>query len=57
MQYVDFLGQKVSKIICGDNPFNGHSYIEYQTTGTEMKNFYPCRCLRWCSTRCWSHPC
>ena len=27
MQYVDFYGHKVSKLICGDNPFNGHTYF------------------------------
>ena len=40
MNKVDFFGHKVSKLIVGDNPINGHSYIEYQTTGTEMKNYY-----------------
>ena len=40
MNTVNFFGNEISKLILGDNPFNGHSYIEYQTTGTEMKNFY-----------------
>lgn len=40
MNKVDFFGHKVSKLIVGDNPFSGHSYIEYKTTGKEMKNFY-----------------
>ena len=40
MQYVDFFGKKVSKLIVGDNPFNGHSYIESKYTGKEMKEYY-----------------
>jgi len=40
MYTVDFLGHEVSKLIIGDNPMSGHSYIEYQTTGDEMKEFY-----------------
>jgi len=40
MQYVDFFGHKVSKLICGDNPFNGHSYITNYIPGKEMKNYY-----------------
>mgnify|MGYP002513634845 CR=1 FL=1 len=40
MQFVDFFGHKVSKLIVGDNPFNGHSYIESKYTGKEMKEWY-----------------
>lgn len=40
MQYVDFLGHKVSKLICGDNPFNGHSYIQNYVTGAEMLQYH-----------------
>ena len=40
MKYVNFFGHEVSKLIVGDNPFNGHSYIEDKTTGTEMVEFY-----------------
>ena len=40
MQYVDFFGHQVSKIICGDNPFNGHSYITNFIPGEEMKNYH-----------------
>lgn len=40
MQYVDFFGNKVSKLICGDNPFNGHSYITEFIPGAEMKNYH-----------------
>ena len=40
MQYVDFFGHKVSKIVLGDNSMTGHSYITYQTPGTEMIDFY-----------------
>lgn len=40
MNKVDFFGNKVSKLIVGDNPFNGHSYITDKVTGTEMKEYY-----------------
>ncbi|MBO5218141.1 MAG: hypothetical protein J6C52_01845 [Clostridia bacterium] len=40
MQKVSFLGHEVSKLIVGDNPFNGHSYITDKTTGAEMMEFY-----------------
>lgn len=40
MQYVDFFGHKVSKLICGDNPFNGHSYITEYIPGADMRNFH-----------------
>ncbi len=40
MNQVCFLGHEISKLIVGDNPFTGHSYIEDKTTGKEMKEFY-----------------
>lgn len=40
MQYVDFFGHKVSKLICGDNPFNGHSYITDYVPGKEMVDYH-----------------
>lgn len=40
MKYVDFYGHKVSKLIVGDNPFNGHSYIQDQITGAEMLDYH-----------------
>ncbi len=40
MNYVDFFGHKISKIIIGDNPMSGHSYIEDKTSGADMKRFY-----------------
>ena len=40
MIYVNFFGNQISKLIIGDNPFNGHSYIEDKTPGSEMKEFY-----------------
>lgn len=40
MKYVDFFGNKVSKLIVGDNPFTGHSYIHEFITGQEMKEYY-----------------
>ena len=40
MHYVDFFGHKVSKLIIGDNPYNGHSYIKDYVSGSEMRNYY-----------------
>lgn len=40
MKQVDFFGHRISKLIIGDNPFTGHSYIEDQTTGQEMLDYY-----------------
>lgn len=40
MQYVDFFGHKVSKLICGDNPFNGHSYITSYIPRKEMIDYH-----------------
>lgn len=40
MKYVDFFGHKVSKLIVGDNPYNGWSYITDWVPGAEMRNFY-----------------
>ena len=40
MNTVKFFGHDVSKLIIGDNPFNGHSYIVDKTTGKGMTDFY-----------------
>lgn len=40
MDNVSFFGRSVSKLIVGDNPFNGHSYIVDKTPGREMFEFY-----------------
>jgi len=40
MQYVDFFGHKVSKLICGDNPITGHSYIQHIVPGSDMIDYY-----------------
>ncbi len=40
MNYVDFFGHKVSKLIVGDNPFNGHSYIPDFVPGKEMVDYH-----------------
>ena len=37
---VDFYGTLISRLIIGDNPFNGHSYIESKHTGSEMMDYY-----------------
>jgi len=36
----DFYGVNVSRLIIGDNPFNGHSYIECKHTGSDMMDFF-----------------
>ncbi len=40
MNTVDFFGKKVSKLIIGDNPMTGHSYIEDVITGADMETYY-----------------
>jgi len=40
MNTVSFFGKQVSKLIVGDNPMNGYSYIEDVTPGAEMKAYY-----------------
>ena len=37
---VNFLGHTVTRMIVGDNPQTGHSYIEDRISGAEMKEFY-----------------
>jgi len=36
----DFFGNTVTRLILGDNPFNGFSYIKNQVTGEEMDSYY-----------------
>ena len=36
----DFFGTQVTRLIVGDNPFSGHSYIEEVVTGGEMMDYY-----------------
>ena len=40
MQSTSFFGHEISRLIVGDNPFTGHSYIEHKITGKEMKAYY-----------------
>lgn len=40
MNTVNFFGKQVTKLIIGDNPINGHSYIEDKLPGSEMQEFY-----------------
>ena len=40
MQYVNFFGHKISKMIVGDNPFNGWSYIPKIVPGSDMKMYH-----------------
>lgn len=37
---VDFLGRRVSRLIIGDNPVNGHSYIPELISKDEMLDYY-----------------
>ncbi len=48
MRKANFLGHDVTRLIVGDNPFTGHSYIEHKITGTEMKEYYDSK--RWYET-------
>lgn len=36
----DFFGVQVTRLIVGDNPFSGHSYIEDIVSGKEMLDYY-----------------
>lgn len=40
MNKVNFFGKEVTKLIVGDNPFNGYSYISEKISGKEMQDFY-----------------
>ena len=40
MKYVNFFGNTISKLIVGDNPFTGHSYIEDVAGKHEMLRYY-----------------
>ena len=40
MKNARFFGHEVSKLIIGDNPMTGHSYIEDIITGEEMLDYY-----------------
>lgn len=40
MDRVNFLGTEVSRIILGDNPVNGHSYIPEYISEDDMLNYY-----------------
>ena len=40
MKKVNFFGHEISKLIVGDNPMTGHSYIEDKTPGSEMLQYY-----------------
>ncbi|MBR0319894.1 MAG: hypothetical protein IIX10_02450, partial [Clostridia bacterium] len=40
MKTVDFFGKQVTKLIVGDNPFNGHSYVLDWVGREEMKEYY-----------------
>ena len=44
---VNFFGAPVTRLILGDNPFNGHSYIKDIHSGDEMMDFYTAdECVR-----------
>lgn len=40
MDKVNFLGHEVSRLIGGDNPMTGHSYIQDTITGNDMRQYY-----------------
>ncbi|NMB95190.1 MAG: hypothetical protein GYA02_01025, partial [Clostridiaceae bacterium] len=39
----NFFGTTITRLIIGDNPFTGHSYIEEKVPGTEMRDYYTSR--------------
>ena len=44
---VDFFGTRITRLILGDNPFNGHSYIPEIHDGEEMMDYYTAdNCIR-----------
>jgi hypothetical protein len=44
---VDFFGTSVTRLTLGDNPFNGHSYIQEVHNGDEMMDYYTAdNCIR-----------
>jgi len=40
MPTLDFFGTQITSMIIGDNPVNGHSYIQDRISGEEMSSFY-----------------
>lgn len=40
MRTTNFFGHEITRLIVGDNPFTGHSYIEHLIPGKEMKDYY-----------------
>ena len=40
MNKVNFFGHEISKLIIGDNPISGHSYIQDIISGAQMKEYY-----------------
>lgn len=40
MLYTDFFGHKISRLVLGDNPMNGHSYIPHVTDSRQMLDYY-----------------
>lgn len=43
---VNFLGTPLTRLMYGDNPFNGHSYVEQVHPGSEMVDYYTAdRCV------------
>lgn len=46
MNKVNFFGHEITRLIVGDNPFNGHSYVQHKIPGSEMKKFYTAEKLK-----------
>jgi len=40
MRTTNFFGHEITRLIVGDNPFTGHSYIEDQIPGQDMLDYY-----------------
>ena len=46
MQHVSFFGHSISRLILGDNPMTGHSYIEHRIPGSEMISYYTAETIK-----------
>lgn len=46
LKTANFFGTELTRLMYGDNPFNGHSYVEQIHPGTEMVDYYTAdRCV------------
>ena len=46
MRHVNFFGHSISRLVLGDNPMTGHSYIEHRIPGREMTAYYTAETIK-----------